>query len=181
MIRRIEEAREIAAVSAVYRTVAEDEVTFKAQWLADTGARVVAQESGRHLESEEVLIVAHAFFARGVDRLLAVVTDSLAVGPEAYAIDASTADLAQICDELVGVNFLLVDESARQCILFTTRDFKLVAGPVEFVAAVVGSPEAARDEFLEFAIDQPDALRIAATRAAGYMSWIDSWSEEDEA
>lgn len=174
MIRRLADADEIASALELLRAVAADEITLSSRWLADTGVRVVAQESGRHLETDETPLVVRAFAATGSDKLLAIANDSLAVAVEAYELPVAEADLTQICDAFLGMNFVLVDPAATKCILFTAYDFKLIAGPLAFVTAIVGEPRAARAAFLEFAEDQPGSLRATAARAAEYMSWIDA-------
>lgn len=77
-----------------------------------------------------------------------------------------------ISDELGGINFLLSDSTGTWCVLFTADDFKLVAGPFDFVSQILGDPKMVRSAFLEFAADQPDELRHVALRAARYMDWV---------
>lgn len=172
MINRLDTANDLAEAQGLRHMVAVDEVTFSPRWLADSGAHVVAQESGRHLESGEALLVVRAFAAAGTSALVAIVNDSLAAAAEAYEIDVSEEALEQICADLVGVNFVLVDTTGQNCILFTAYDFKLIAGSLAFVTAIAGEPRAAREAFIEFAAGQPASLRATAARAAEYMKWV---------
>lgn len=173
MIRRLEAAERIVEVLGLRNSVLSDDATIDPEWLARTGSRVVVQESGRHIEPAEAPLIASAFDAMGADSLLAIVGDPLVVSPEAYELDVTAEDLIQVSGKLAGVNFALLDSQARQCVLFTTRDFKLIAGPLEFVTAVAGEPSIARQEFCDFAADQPGPLREAAERAASFMNWLD--------
>lgn len=172
MIRRLTDPTELAAARDLRRSVADGPAELSARWLAATEARVLAQESGRHLEVDEVSSVAEAYAEAGIHSLVAVVTDALVVQDEAYALGASPQDLAQLSSELAGVNFVLLDSPATHCILFTTDDYKLVAGPPAFVTRIVGDPRAAMDSFIEFAADQLEEMQPAMLRAESYMSWV---------
>lgn len=173
MIRRVD-SREFEAAQALRRIVAADQATVAPEWMADSGAKVMAQESGRHVELDEAPAIIAAFAAAGVDKLTVVTNDPLVRVTEAYEIGVSEAELIELSDDLIGINFVLVDGFAERCILFTTFDFKLIAGPISFITAVAGEPRAARDAFLEFVADQTGSLRVAALRAAGYMNWVGS-------
>lgn len=174
MIRRVESKEELEAAQALCRRVAADEAALAPAWLTHHGARVIAQESGRHVELAEAPAIIDAFVEAGAHNLIAITNDPLVGVIEAYEMGVTADDLLEVCNDLIGVNFVLVDGLGEQCILFTTYDFKLIAGSLGFVTAVVGEPRAARDAFLEFAVDQPGSLRAAALRAADYMDWVDA-------
>jgi hypothetical protein len=140
MIRRLERYEEVGAARAACQSIAVDEVTFAAQWLSESSAVVMVQESGRYFEADEVARVARAFSADSAELFWGVVTDSPASAPEAYALGASGEDLSQICDELTGVSFMVVNASATKCIIVTAYDFKLIAGPLHFVTSITGEP-----------------------------------------
>jgi hypothetical protein len=171
-MQRLTTPSELAAARELRRSLTDGQSNLSTAWLRATGARVLAQESGRHLESEEASAVAEAYTAAGVRALVAIVTDVLVVDDEAYTLDATVEDLTQLSDDLAGINFLLADDVGTRCILFTADDFKLVAGPISFVIQVAGEPTMARDAFLAFSVDQHDEFQPALRRAASYMSWV---------
>jgi hypothetical protein len=173
MIKEILDASELAAARELRQSLADGPTELSPHWLCTTGARVLAQESGRHLEVDEAAAVSQAYAAAGVESMVAIVTDALVVEDVAYALDASPQDLCGLSGELAGVNFLLADSAATRCLLFTTDDFKLVAGPLEFVTQIVGDPTTARKVFQNFAADQLEEFRPAFTAAQSYMSWVD--------
>ena len=172
MLRQITDDSDLRQAIELRRRIADGQADLSSDWLAATHARVLAQESGRHLEADEALSLAETYVSHGVTHLVAVVTDSLAVEEEAYALDAAADDLNELSRELGGINFLLADADASRCVLFTTDDFKLVAGPLTFVEGFVGDPQAALDAFAAFRDDSLEDLHPALERAASYMWWV---------
>ncbi len=91
-----------------------------------------------------------------------------------YELNASAEDLAAFSWEFSGINALLLPHSGTDlAVLFSTDDYRLVAGTRQFVADYAGDLKAARDEFVEFAEGQFDVMQPLLRRVAGYMSWID--------
>lgn len=178
MMRRIVEASELEAAQELCRAIATNEAEFSPQWLASSNVLVIAQESGRHLEPDDAPLVANAFASAGAETLIAVTNDSLISEVEAYKLRPLTADLALLSSELMGINFVLTDASSQQCILFTTYDFKLIAGSRHFITTIVGDPLIAREEFADFYWDQLDFFRAKAVQAAAYMNWLDELPAE---
>lgn len=174
MIERLTGPSDLAAAADLRRSLTDGQTELSSYWLDATGARVLAQESGRHLEVDEASAVSEAYAAAGVHALVAILNDALVVEEEAYVLDASPQDLTRLSSELAGVNFILADIAGTRCILFTTDDFKLVAGPLAFVTHIAGEPSAARESFKEFAADQLEALQPALVRAESYMSWVET-------
>jgi hypothetical protein len=172
VIRRLEIPSEVAAARELGRSLCDGQSTLSAEWLQSTHARVIAQESGRHLEPGEDQAVADAYAEAGTRALIAVITDTLVAEEEAYVLSVTTNDLRHLSDELVGINFLLSDEAGLRCILFTADDYKLNAGPIRFVKQVAGDPVKAREEFVAFAADELAERRTVLERAASYMQWV---------
>lgn len=174
MLQRIADGFDLRQAIGLRRYIAEGQADLSPAWLAETHARVVAQESGRHLEPDEALSLSETYCSQGVNHLVAVVNDSLAAEEEAYALDSTADDLNELSRELAGINFLLTDADASRCVLFTTDDFKLVAGPLTFVEAFVGDPQAASDAFAAFRGDSLEDLHAVLERAASYMWWVEA-------
>lgn len=172
MLRQIIEGTDLTQAIGLRRRIADGQADLSSAWLADTRARVLTQESGRHLEPDEALSLAETYLSHGVTHLLAVVNDSLAAEEEAYTLNASADDLNELSRELGGINFLLTDAEASRCVLFTTDDFKLVAGPLAFVEGFVGDPVTAWNAFVVFSQDSSDDISPILERAASYMSWV---------
>ncbi len=172
MLRRITDGSDLRQAVELRRRIADGQVDLSSAWLAETHARVIAQESGRHLEPDEASSLAETYCNQGVAHLVAVVNDSLAAEEEAYALDSAADDLNEVSRELAGINFLLTDADASRCVLFTTDDFKLVAGPLTFVEGFVGDPQAASDAFAAFRGDSLEDLHPILERAASYMRWV---------
>ncbi|WP_129666523.1 hypothetical protein [Phytoactinopolyspora endophytica] len=103
---------------------------------------------------------------------MAIVNDPLVVDDIAYLVDTTADDLTQASRELTGMNFVLADEAGTRCLLFTTDDFKLIAGPLPFVTRFAGDLIGARDDFLAFAADQLADHRAILEEAASYMDWV---------
>lgn len=172
MIRRVIDQAGLVAASKLRRSIADGQARLSTDWLQRTGAKVLAQESGRHLELDEAAAVARAYANAGIGGLIAIVNDALVEDEEAYLVDATINDLTQVSDELTGINFLLTDESGTRCLLFTTDDFKLVAGPLDFVTLIVGDAVKAKEAFLSFAAGQLDDFQPVLKQAASYMAWV---------
>lgn len=172
MLRQITDQSELAQAIQLRRRITDGQADLSAVWLAETRARVLAQESGRHLEPDEASSLAKTYLGQGVAHLVAVVNDPLAAEEIAYALDASADDLNELSREFGGINFLLSDADASRCVLFTTDDFKLVAGPLAFVETFVGDPQTAWDAFAAFRNDSIEDLHPILDRAASYMSWV---------
>jgi hypothetical protein len=172
MIRRITDQTELFAARDLRRRITDGQTDLAADWLATTEAKVLAQESGRHIERDEAVAVADACARIGVNRLVAVVNDALVMDEEAYVVGATVDDLYEVSDELTGVNFLLADEAGSLCLLLTTDDFKLIAGPLDFVTRIAGDPTDAREAFLAFAADELEELQSVLLRADSYMDWV---------
>ncbi len=172
MLRRIIGGPDLRQAIELRRLITDGQADLAAAWLTTTGAWVLAKESGRHLEPEEALSLAETYFRQGATHLVAVVTDSLAAEEEAYALESAADDLNELSRELAGVNFLLTDTDASRCVLFTTDDFKLVAGPMPFVEGFVGDPQVASEAFAAFRGDSLEDLQPILERAATYMWWV---------
>lgn len=93
MIRRLSTTDELAMAERLRDVVVSGEASLAAEWLARSTARVIVQESGRHLEHEEAPLVAQTFGAAGVEKLFAISIDSLFATPEAYDLVTSADNL----------------------------------------------------------------------------------------
>lgn len=174
MIRRLVDADELAWAQACVDRLMAGEVELSPTWLAESRALVVARESGRHLEPDEVDAMAMAFGDYGLATVTAVVVDSLCDTAEAYTGSNDATDLTWLSDTLMGINVVLFDSRLICCVVLTAYDFKLIAGPREFLEAVVGDVLAAKREFLAFARDaSSDASRALLARAIDLMSWME--------
>jgi 5,10-methylenetetrahydrofolate reductase len=172
MLRQIPDGSELAQAIELRRNIADGQADLSAAWLAETDARVLAHESGRHLEADEAQSLAETYLSQGVTHLVAVVNDPLVADEVAYSLDPAADDLREVSREFAGISFLLSDVGGSRCVLFTTDDFKLVAGPLAFVEHFAGDPLAAREAFVAFAEDHLEDLRPILARAASYMSWV---------
>ncbi len=172
MLRQITDRSDLRQAGEIRRRIADGQADLAAAWLAETHAKVLAEESGRHLEPDEASSLAGTYLSAGVATLLAVVTDSLVAEEIAYALQASVDDLNALSRELAGINFLLTDFDASRCVLFTTDDFKLVAGPLGFVGSFVGEPRAALDAFVDFRDESHEDLHPILDRVVSYMGWV---------
>lgn len=140
-------------------------------WLERTGACVVAEESGRHLEPSDSARLAEALASAGAERLVVVSDDPLIMNDFGFSFEPTAADLDLVSDEFSGLGAFLTSEPRLPlCVLFTISNFRLVAGPLTLVRAYVGDLPAARAEFLDFATDPDSELDRQLKRAAARMA-----------
>lgn len=173
MIRQITDDSQLRQAQHLRRRVTDGQTDLSAAWIEESQAKVLAQESGRHLEADEAVALAEACGNAEIGPLVAIGNDPLVTDDVAYLLDATTEDLTAISFELAGINCALTDEAGSLCVLFTTDDFKLVAGPLEFVASYAGDLLAAKRDFLAFSQDHLEGLRLTLRKAAAYMDWIE--------
>lgn len=173
MLRRLADPHQVLEAVTLRRRMAAGSADLSAVWLEETAVKVMAEESGRHLEADEAERLAAALQTLHVGSLVAVANDPLIIDELVFALEVSPEDLTDLSDEFAGINVLLAPRGGVEaCVLFTTDDFKLVAGPLPFLEAYSGDLTAARDEFRSFAGDHAEDLRPVLERAASYTDWI---------
>jgi hypothetical protein len=163
-------------VDAIHRrqTIADGLADLNEDWLLKGHRVVLAEESGRHLESEQVTRLVNALRTVQVSRLVAISNDPLVLDDMAYGLDATEGDLASFSSEFSGINALLMpSEGIALAVLFSTDDFHLVAGSEDFVAVYGGDLKAAKANFVDFARGHFEVMRPILTKASHYMDWID--------
>lgn len=117
--------------------------------------------------------MAAAFNAHGIRSLLVVLNDPLVVDETVYALDVTPEDLYEMSREFGGVNALVVPQDRDDvCVLFTTDDFKLIAGPESLLVDYAGDLSEVRSDFLAFASNHLEEIQPVLDRVASYMDWI---------
>lgn len=130
---------------------------FTEQWLARTGWKVVAAESGSRVSPDDIPRIVSALNAVGCFQCLAVTTEDLGDMPPCYLVPVSEEGFRELNDKLGMFQFLLTDE-ARSWAISCTVFYNLFAGPEKIVEAMIGKPvSVAQMEFLQIATEIAEA------------------------
>lgn len=125
------------------------ETLVRKSWVA------VPVENGHYVELEDAPLIAAAIRRHTSAPCYALATEPLANGPIAYEVPATEDGLLDFSHECGGLNFILVPADLTFALLFTSEDYKLYAGPRNFVESVLGTSIAAAREAFQIYADDP--------------------------
>lgn len=141
-------------------------------WLTD-GRVAIAEESGALLDPGDTSRLQNALELANVEELIAISNDPLLDQDQVFELRSVATEMDALSWEMAGINTLLIPKrSLELAILCTVDDFRLVAGPREFVLSYAGDAVASRRRFVDFLEGHFEAMQPVLRRAARYMDWI---------
>jgi hypothetical protein len=124
---------------------------FGSEWVTEYDWKVVPVEDTAHFAPEEIQRLVLALRNAGYSECVAVATEPVAPGPEAYRVSVSEEGFRSFNAECGMLRYLLTVDD-RSWAISCAEWFNLFAGPPALLEEMLGeSIESARAEFMDYA------------------------------